>query len=148
MELLNESASQGIQTSLMKIAQTIVAIKPNEPVTKVGSAKGKALKNLTSPKSLGYCFAGSASVPPRIGPRKRPRLPANAKKLKARACVLGVEFSESIVRIVLGTGQHHRLERVGAWFTVSIGLGSGLTRWYRQTRQKNTVGGSSAIWSD
>jgi len=36
---------------------------------------------------------------------KRPRFPANAKRLNARAWVLGVEFSESIVRIVLETSQ-------------------------------------------
>jgi len=36
-----------------------------------------------------------------------PRLPANAKRLNARACVSGVESSVNMVRIVLEACQCH-----------------------------------------
>lgn len=52
---------------------------------KVGSAYGKSLKNLMLPKIKGICFAGLESDPPINGPTKRPTLPLNAKREKARA---------------------------------------------------------------
>jgi hypothetical protein len=39
-----------------------------------GRAKGKRLKNSIWPKISGYCSAGSAKRPPKLGPIIEPRL--------------------------------------------------------------------------
>lgn len=81
----------------MKKIETKNALTPITPVTKVGSAYGLSSKNLIPPNTDGYCFSGWTSAPPfqeseiinmienrkaRIpirGPRKMPKLLANAK---------------------------------------------------------------------
>lgn len=54
--------------------------------TKLGRAKGKRLKNSMFPKMAGYCFAGSAKKPPKLGPMTEPKLQTRGMILKALGC--------------------------------------------------------------